>query len=943
MYIKFDKKLILKIGNLDLSSNSFISHTINENSSTNDTNEISNNIKKLPFILDLFQQIDIKRVKIKDNEFTITLNDKYIYIDNKFVNLSADLKFEGPNVLLDIYSIYLKETKTLFEGKSNINIDKKIVNFFGKYIYKELSGEVNLQLYNDTLDFYINSSQSVKSMDFLKDFFRLDSVAESWMYDNVSGDINLKYLYGKIDLKKQEAIMDSLKGQVIINDAKIRFHKNAKTVNTKKLTIDYENDTLSFNLDKPVYNKSKLYGSKVYIENLTSEEKGEVIVDLKTKSMLNNDILEILKAYDITLPLKQKSGKANSSIIIKVPYLDSKKIDINGVFYIHNGILVFNNVKFFTKKVKVSLKNHKVIIEDSNIIYKKILNANLNLNIDTNTSTAQGNILIKSFNLDSSEKSLINMKGLKTNIFIDFKKNTFLDLSLFKTQVNILKEKVDININDLELFYPYSNLLKTIDIKKGNLYIDFFNKDNIDFKINAKELNFPFYKNGNKINTLSANGSIKKNKISINTNDSDIQIILHENKNTLIKLNNIDLFLLSSEKKSGLEVPDIDLELKNSIIKLENENEYKAKWANINIKDSKINFIGKALDLDLPISKSGKKVQDLILYGTYENQKLDIQTKDSKLKLKYNVPNEKISMQLNGYDVLYDTNIEEDKESNISYFINGINSNIIINNKYIVKSNKYSFIFENYKTDINLTYKNTKFLYQKDYLGNIKVDAKNMNDEFLNSLINKNLIKDGSINLTASGKNSLIKGSADLKNTNIVDLAILNNLLIFINTSPALINPLLAIPSVVGMATSGGFNLNGYKVIEGKVDFEYGLKNKFLNMHKIFTKGNGIDFDGYSTIDFNNSKINSKLKLIFLKDYSKIVGLIPVIDYVLLGEKNRIDTEVEIFGTLDNPKYKTKLAKEGVSVPINIIKRIILTPIKIIEKITGEDDKTKKE
>ena len=46
-----------------------------------------------------------------------------------------------------------------------------------------------------------------------------------------------------------------------------------------------------------------------------------------------------------------------------------------------------------------------------------------------------------------------------------------------------------------------------------------------------------------------------------------------------------------------------------------------------------------------------------------------------------------------------------------------------------------------------------------------------------------------------------------IKIVNIEDLAILNNLLLFIHTSPAFINPFLAIPSVVGMATNSGFNL----------------------------------------------------------------------------------------------------------------------------------------
>lgn len=119
--------------------------------------------------------------------------------------------------------------------------------------------------------------------------------------------------------------MDSIKGQAVISDAKIRFHKDVKTVDTEKLTIDYKDDTLSFDLEKPIYNKSKIYGSRVDIPNLTSLEKGRVIVDLKTKSILNSDILEILNAYKIKLPLRQKSGNLDSSLVLNIPYLPSKK------------------------------------------------------------------------------------------------------------------------------------------------------------------------------------------------------------------------------------------------------------------------------------------------------------------------------------------------------------------------------------------------------------------------------------------------------------------------------------------------------------------------------------------------------------------------------------------------------------------------------------------
>ena len=187
-------------------------------------------------------------------------------------------------------------------------------------------------------------------------------------------------------------------------------------------------------------------------------------------------------------------------------------------------------------------------------------------------------------------------------------------------------------------------------------------------------------------------------------------------------------------------------------------------------------------------------------------------------------------------------------------------------------------------------------------------------------------MKGNNIQLLAQGSPSSIKGKMILKNVKIEDLAILNNLLLFINTSPALINPFLAIPSVVGMASNGGFNLTGYRIIDGVLDFDYHKNKKLLDITKLQTVGNGIDFEGSGTIDINTGSINSFVNLIFLKDYSKIVGAIPIVNYVLLGKNKRVETKVNIFGNLNNPKISTNLTKDAFSVPLNIARRILTSP-----------------
>ena len=45
---------------------------------------------------------------------------------------------------------------------------------------------------------------------FLKKYLDLPEVANSWMYDNVTGDFKLNWFYGEFDLNKNEIIEKSL-------------------------------------------------------------------------------------------------------------------------------------------------------------------------------------------------------------------------------------------------------------------------------------------------------------------------------------------------------------------------------------------------------------------------------------------------------------------------------------------------------------------------------------------------------------------------------------------------------------------------------------------------------------------------------------------------------------------------------------------------------------
>ena len=920
-----DKKLILTIDNIEYKSE--------KTTTSSSFEELKNSIELLPKVLNFFQKIKINKLKINDNEFEIILDDEILYLDNKYINIASKIDTISNQVVFELYSLYLKDLNFLFDGKVKIDYFNEKIDYYGNFYYENLQSNINVEMTKKIAKFYL-VSEPFKSLKFLKNFLHLPNIAESWMYDNVKGDIKIEELYAEYDLINNHIIENSIQGKAQIKDAKIRFHKDVDAVNTKSLDIFFKDNRLHFNLMEPMFKDKKLDGSFVLINNLTSEKNGQVDVFLKTNSKLDKDILDILKAYNITLPIIQKNGNTQASLLMKFPYDTTKNMSTYGEFFLNDAKVAINNFEFESKNAEVILDDSIIKIKNSDFKYKDMINATLNLNLDIKTLKSYGDANIKSFLIkEENKESLVEIKDKNTAIDLNFNNEVSILLKDLGTNIKI-SDLIYVNIDDLSKIYPYSKLLKDNSIKEGNIALQIKDEKNINFEAFIKGLNLPLQKNDTNIDSLEINGKIEDGKTKISSKDEDIKIEIDDKLNIYLK--NLDVILENNRIETTNLKQEVIISLFNSKLKMDTDIYY-LENAKIFIKNSGIDFEADVKDLNLPIKKNNNKIEKLSLVGTLKNHITSIETKNKDLILQ--LTEDSVFLYAEDYALHY-SSTDSKKIENIKYKkidIKGKNLIIFYDEVNKLLADEFVLRIRNDSKFVSLDYKQTSVTFRESKDKKIDIFSNNVSDEFINALIGKHIFDGGNLMFYASGYMNDLNGKLIIENSNVEGVTILNNLLLFIQTSPALINPLLAIPAVVGLATNSGFNLLAYNIVDGTIEFNYNKDKELLDIKKLITIGNGIDFDGRGTVDLKNNIIDSNIKLIFFKDYSKLVGMVPVINYVLLGDNNRVETEVNLNGSLSDSDISTNLTKDTISVPMNIGKRILSFPSILFDFIRGKD------
>ena len=125
--------------------------------------------------------------------------------------------------------------------------------------------------------------------------------------------------------------------------------------------------------------------------------------------------------------------------------------------------------------------------------------------------------------------------------------------------------------------------------------------------------------------------------------------------------------------------------------------------------------------------------------------------------------------------------------------------------------------------------------------------------------------------------------------------------------------------------------LKEYKIENANASISLNRDTKILTLSSIDAKSDEYYINGDTLINLDENKINSKLHINFMKNYSNIMSYMPLVGYILLGDDDKITYDLNIDGDLKNPKISTKILEETSLVPLNIIKRIITLPLKPFE------------
>ena len=464
LYLKLDKKFILKAESL----------TIPASKKKQPLPNLEKGLDRFNEILRYFEYIELKEINFKNDRYSILYSDHIFYMVNDLFEIATHhISRQGDEVHAIIDLVYLKQYDIRFSGKLVYNYKRDTALVRGKAAYRDIHADFMLNKRRKNL-YFTAKSDTFTQLKPLLDQFKLPPVVSEWVTERVKAKsyrLQSFKAVAKIDKNGSiKIIPDLIAGKALLRDASVEFKKGLTPAFAEKIAVVFKEGNLYFELIDPSFKKRPLKGSVVSIVNFLNPKPITLRLNLKFKSRIDAEVLKIVKAYGIMLPLMQKSGITDSVIKLdinlkakKVQWLSDFKLEA-GEIAIGRALLPVTGGEVHIEKGIVSLSG--IQLKNSN--YQLVVNGTINLS----KKLARLKLAVHSLRIGEKEKPFLLMKKTKISMNIDYRNSIKIVLPTLKTRLEISKKDGSgvIKIADLSLIKKYIKNLP-VTINGGHLTI----------------------------------------------------------------------------------------------------------------------------------------------------------------------------------------------------------------------------------------------------------------------------------------------------------------------------------------------------------------------------------------------------------------------------------------------------------------------------------------
>lgn len=407
LYIKLDKKLIFRAKRIDVSLG-------------NTKEEISlseRNLKLLPivnFARQNFHSFVIEELNIDDIRVTFRYKDTAKRTEENSIHIKSDAVEARVNYRL--YDDFIIVDMPYFRHDStNISIrSRAVVDFKDAKNYMHASAFLNssaqIEFYakedGDALAFTA-SSDVISDLAPVVDLFGLKKGISKWIVEhNRASGYQLLLAKGIHAYQNPQKIHETLYVHAHEKDVAYTFNESLSPIIAKEADAYFTENILTISSTHPTYREHVVENGQVTID--FSNGRTQLGIDLTTKTRLEEDIVDILNAYNIPLPLVQKNGITDAHLKIDID-LNTEEVSASGEFFIKDSDILFAGIDANIKNTAVRLHNNYLSIDTADVRYEEILSAKLNGSMDLRELTG-------SFFFDTEKLEFALSKQLKLKL-----------------------------------------------------------------------------------------------------------------------------------------------------------------------------------------------------------------------------------------------------------------------------------------------------------------------------------------------------------------------------------------------------------------------------------------------------------------------------------------------------------------------------------------------